>query len=215
MSSATRTKIISYLGQGVSKTVTAEACGVSASYVSQLLEEEGVLKEIAVVRASKLQRDMEVDDSIATIEKDALAAVGKRLAYVKGPLEAARIFQILNASRRRSEASKLGDDAAESVSVTLVLPRAANVMIEVNTDQQVVAVNGMSIAPLPSKHLPGLAARLLPKSGVIDIPSVPEVRRLEPHVLAQQKKQQEADKKRAASIFDAMEVVHNGERLDI
>lgn len=210
---AVRDKIISYLGQGISQAVTAEACGVTASYVSQLLDEEGVQQEIAKLRAGKLQRDLEVDDSLANIEKDALAAVGKKLPYVKGPLEAAKIFQILNAARKRSEVGK-DADAAESMSVTLVIPKAANVLIEVNSRQQVIAVNDQSIAPLPSKALPAMAAALLPKSGVIDVPVLP-IRRMEPHERAVLQRAEEADKKKAASIFETMQVLHNGVELDI
>lgn len=211
---AVRDKIISYIGQGVSQVVTAEACGVTASYVNQVLEEAGVSQEIAKIRAGKLHRDLEVDSNIADIERDALKAISKKLPYVKGPLEAAKIFQIVNAARKRNEVAR--DDAnSDSLSVTLVLPKAANVMIEVNTRQQVVAVNDQSIAPLPSRALPAMAAKLLPQSGIIDVTALPPVRRMESHEVALVAKAREADKQRAASIFENMKVMQGGVELDI
>lgn len=215
MASPVREKIISYLGQGISQIVTAEACGVSAGYVSQLLDEEGVRQEVAKVRAGKLQRDMEVDDSIGSIEKEALDFVKKKLPYVKGPLEAARIFDILNGARRRSEASKVEDDGSNAQTVVLVLPKSASVMIEVNSSNQVVGVNGKSTAPLPSRQLPGMASRLLPQPGVIDVPSIALPKRAEPHVLAQKLRQEAEDKRRAASIFENLTVMQGGVELDI
>ena len=159
MSDSLREKLLGFLAAGVPQTAAALACGCSDSYVSQLLTEDSFRTLLAERQSGKLATAVAHDESLEATEARALAALSSKLPFVKGPLEAARIFQILNSAKKRVlEAPNVG--AAGSQQVTIVLPKAAQVYIQMNAQRQVIEVEGRSMATLPSKALPALSARL-------------------------------------------------------
>jgi hypothetical protein len=166
MATSTRERAIKLLGQNIQQSLVASAIGVSESYISQLLVEEGVAAEIAQLKAASLEAAVEKDETIESLEKSALAKIKSQLTYVKSPLEAARVFQILNNAKKATQAPQLGDSAGVQI-VQITLPAAArgsSVRISLNTSNQVIDVEGRSMAPLPSKALPQLAKRLADKT---------------------------------------------------
>lgn len=173
MSSSTRDKIINYLGAGVSQTVAAEAAGVSDSYVSQLLMEPGVLQEIALLKAGKLEAAVEADATVEQGEKLALERTIKLIPFIKNAREAVSVYGTLNAAKRKAQEDRNQDGVGNSQSVTLIFPKAAKINIQVNSDNQIIDVDGTTTAPLPSKALPAMAARLANKEGATIVPELP------------------------------------------
>lgn len=176
--SSTREKIIGYLAAGVSQTIAAESAGVSDSYVSQLLEQEGVREEIAAKKSAKLERHIEVDDTIETAEKLALQQIVRKLQSPGVPVplkEAVQAFSVLNSARKKADLGAAGNNAGSVDTVVFVLPKAAKTMIQINSDNQIIEVDGKTTAPLPSKVLPQMQKRLeLQKT--VELPHVTEVK---------------------------------------
>lgn len=209
MTTAVRDQIISLLGSGVSQTVAASAVGVSDGYVSQLLKEEGVLQEIALKRASLVKDAIEMDNSIERAEKRALEKVISMIPMARSLGEVAKTFQILNGARKKSEGNILPE--AEAVQhVTIVLPAAANIMIEMNSQQQIVGVSGKSIAPLPSKLLPKLAERMGVSAGESAQQSITPLPAARNHIAEQRARELEIDRERALSVYDDIVTVIGG-----
>lgn len=159
MSTPTRDKIISYLANDVSATVTASACGVTPAYISQMLELVEVREEIALLRAGKLEGAIKADATLESLEAKALEMVEKRLPFVRTAVEAVKIASTLNGMKRKA-APTAGEDALSAEQVTITVPRGASLMFKVNDSNQVIEVEGRTMSPLPSRALPQLQARL-------------------------------------------------------
>lgn len=220
MATAVRDKIISFLGAGVSQAVAAEAVGVTPGYVSQLLEDPAVREEIALARASRVEEAIKSDNTLEDAEKKALKAVVDRMHVVRNAGEAANIFKILNGARRKAtpEAGVTAPTGAQQVMI--VIPKAAQVMIKMSSDNQVVAIDNRSMAPLPSKALPLLSREVQLKKAVeaITTRSAPETvvsKPIAPHVQELAEKAAATDAKRAKYMLADMTVLVDGVEIVI
>lgn len=166
MSTSTRERIISYLGQGIQASIVATSCGVSAGYISQLLELPEVREEIAKLQAGKLEAALEADERVETVEMMALKMVKDKLPFVRSAVEAAKIFATLNAAKRKAAPNGQTADVLAGQQVTIVVPRGAALHFKLNASNQVVEVDGRAMAPLPSRALPALQRERL---GVTDL----------------------------------------------
>lgn len=201
--SSVRDKIVGYLAAGVSQTLAAEAAGVSDSYVSQLLELDDVREEIAAKKSKKLERHIEVDTTIEEVEKDALKVVAAKVKF-SNAREAAQIFSIMNAARKKADLGANPGGTGNVDTVVFVLPKAAKTMIQINSDNQVIEVDGKTTAPLPSKALPQMQKRLeLAKT--VELPHITEIK----------EKAQVADQSRAQSILKDVVTVIDGVQVVI
>lgn len=162
MTTAIRDKIISYLGQGIQQSLVADAVGVTEGYVSQLLREPGVREEVAAKKAGTLEKDLAKDTLIEDVEMKALEQVKAKLTFAKLG-EAANVFKIMNAARKKTVELPENDSAGIQL-VTITMPKAGMVAIQLNTQNQVIEVAGRSMAPLPSRALPMLANEVKERS---------------------------------------------------
>lgn len=204
--SSTRDKIIGLLGAGVSQTLAAEAAGVSDGYVSQLLLDDNVRAEIAAKKSAKLEQHVEVDSKIEDLERLALKVMEKKLnSGVVSLSDATRTFSVLNAAKKKSEDSAMGNNAANVDTVIIVLPKAAKTMIQISGDNQIVEIDGKTTAPLPSKVLPSLQQKLAANPS----PQLPS------HVTDVQAKVAAKDAEKAAQILADVVTVIDGVQVVI
>ena len=177
MSSSTRDKIIGYLAAGVSQSAAAQAAGVSDGYVSQLMELDEVREAIAAKKGDRLEKHIEIDETIENGEQLALQQIVRKLKSPLVPLrEAVQAFSVLNGARKKSEAGQTSNGAAGVDTVVFVLPKAAKTMIQINSDNQIIEVNGTTTAPLPSKALPAMASKLAEGPKKLELPHVVDVK---------------------------------------
>lgn len=155
-------KLLGFLAAGASQTVAASAAGCSDGYVSQLVQEPWFLERLAELRSSRLSADIKHDDLLAETERRALEAVNAKLPFIKSAADAARVFSILNSARRQVAADSAASAGSAAVQqVTIVLPQAAAARIKINSSQQVIEVEGRSMAPMPSRALPALQKQVV------------------------------------------------------
>lgn len=157
MGTAVRDRAIRLLGRNIQQSVVAEAVGVTPSYITQLLEEPGVAEEVARLKAAELENAVEQADTIDAIKKAALQQIRGKLIFAKSPLEAARVFQILDNAKKITDNPSNDNGANQVISITLPKSMRGVVQLQLSADNQVIDVNGRSMAPLPSKALPALA----------------------------------------------------------
>lgn len=208
MSTSTRDRIISYLGKGIQHSVVASSCGVTTSYISQLLELPEVREAIALARAGELESALEADSSIERVEKAALRMVEQKLPFVKNASEAAAIFAKLNGAKRKATATDQASDSMAVDQVTITIPRGASIHFKLNETNQVIEVEGRTMAPLPSRSLPDLQkARLAARDSVTDlIATTVPLTPASTHV----QKEQAVDTARAGRVLKELTTVLNG-----
>lgn len=149
-------RIIEMLGQGLSATQVASAVGCDDSYISQLISDEDVSRQIQELRAENFSKYVEQDKFLDDAEARALEKVSSLVGFISKPAEAVRVFGILNAAKRRT-VDQVNQQQAVAQTVSLDLPAAARVRFTLTHDKQVIEIEGRSMTTMPAKNL---AARL-------------------------------------------------------
>jgi hypothetical protein len=150
-------KLLGHLAAGVSIPSAALAVGLSEQDVRELLENKEFSAALTARRSEKLEAAVKHDATVESLETKALRVLEQKLPFVRSPMEAARIFQILNSSNKRSAPVESADAGALGAQqVAILLPKAARVQLTLNSSNQVIDVEGRSMATLPSRALPML-----------------------------------------------------------
>lgn len=169
-------RIIEMLGKGIPATQVASAVGCDDSYISQLLAEEGVYEKVTTAKAEHFAHYVEQDATLDRAEEDALQRLTSLTAFITKPAEAARVFSILNAAKRRT-ADTANAAQAVAATVSIELPEASRVRFTLTHDRQVIEIEGRSMATMPAKSLAARleqrnAARMLEANIPITLPMV-------------------------------------------
>lgn len=165
-SDPTRARLFALLSTGIPPGAAAKAVGVTPAYVSQLLADDETFAEaVAVARVATLEEDVVHDSSVKATEAKALKLISDRIGQVRNPMDAARIFQILNGSKRRTEEAAVDRlDNAPTVSVTLNIPAAAMSLVTArNSAGEIIEIGGRSLATAPASKIADIRSRLLEK----------------------------------------------------
>jgi len=161
-------KIIEMLGRGIPATQVASAVGCDDSYISQLLSHEEVMLQVTELKAEHFSKYLEQDTALDKAEEDALVRLQQLLPFITRSSEAARVYSVLNAAKRRTVDS-LAHAQVPAQTVILELPEASRVRFTLTSDRQVVEIEGRSMTTMPAKSLVARleqrnAARLLDTS---------------------------------------------------
>lgn len=161
----TRARIIEMLGNGIAATHVAAALGIDDSYVSQILAEDGVAEEVRSLRAARFGELAALDSRLDTVEEQALRKVEQTLPFVTKASEAARIYTLLNAARRKTGAQATAAPQGATI-LQLHLPPRTELNLKLASNKEVVEIEGRSMATLPAKSMAALleqrtASRLL------------------------------------------------------
>lgn len=203
MSTTVRDRIVSYLGQGIQQSVVASSCGVTPAYVSQLLELEEVREAVALLRSKELEVSLETDRSIERIERKALEMVDRKLPFVKNATEAAKVFATLNAARKKAVVGDQASDVAAAQQVVITVPKGAQLLFKLNPNNQVIEVEGRSMATLPSSGLAAIQQRLRGETPEVETLAVKSQ-------VAPKQRVVEQDEKRALDILGSLTAVMDG-----
>jgi hypothetical protein len=146
-------RIKKMLGNGIPGTMVASAVGCDPSYISQLMEDEQFKYDVLLLRAGHAESTVQRDKNWNAVEDIALNKALEMLPFVSRPSDLVRIAGMANAAKRRAgEFSGAAEQAASTV-VNITLPAGAAVHFQMNSNSQVVEVDGRSMAALPTKNL--------------------------------------------------------------
>lgn len=145
-------RIQKMLGEGLTSSVVASAVGCDPSYISQLMEDEEFKNAVLIARATKAEGAVKRDGKWDQIEELALEKAAQMLPLVTRPTDLVRLAAMANAAKRRSSEFSGGSESA-APTVNLVLPASAVIHFQMNSNAQVVEVDGRSLAALPTKTL--------------------------------------------------------------
>jgi hypothetical protein len=152
-------RIKAMLGAGLEASVIARAVGCEPSYITQLMDDENFRDEVQTARVLNLTDATARDKRLTRLEDAAIGRLEATLPMVMKPMEAAKILQIVNNTKRRGAEIAGGNAAGGAPVVQLMLPQAARVSFTFNSSNQIVDVEGRSMAPLPTTRLVQMAAQ--------------------------------------------------------
>lgn len=144
-------KIKELLGLGLPNGVVASAVGVSDAYVSQLLSEDIFAKEVQELRLVNLSEHATRDKKWNSLEDSLLKKLEELMEFggFTRPIEVLRALQVVNGAKRRAAPQEFAATAQQNV-VPLILPIVLAPKFILNSQGQVVEVEGRVIATMPA-----------------------------------------------------------------
>ena len=143
-------RIVELLGAGAPQHVVAEAVGVDPSYISQLMQREEVAARVAELRLKKASEHVAHDSNITDLEKTALEKMAHLLPLQTDLMKVTRVFQVLNAAKKASDAALAQQASTPGTIVTLNFSAEAQVELKMTSNKEIVEINGRSMVPMPS-----------------------------------------------------------------
>ena len=113
--SSTEERALNLLGKGVTPSQTAAALGITESAISQLLSRDEFADAVAELRYKNLLSYSERDEKADSIEDRLLKKLNDCIPYLMRPMEIARIYQIINAAKRRGQSAPESITTAQEV----------------------------------------------------------------------------------------------------
>lgn len=148
--------ILQLLSQpNITQADVAKVLNVTESYISQVTNTPDFQEKLSKARVANLIEETQHDDNLSKTEAKALEKVNTMLDYVTKPVEAARIFQILNAAKRRgaTEAEKSLVINSTNTVVMLQLPNVIRQKFITNQQNEVVQIGDRPMVTMDSQLL--------------------------------------------------------------
>jgi len=148
-----KAKLLELLGTGISQEAAANTVGCTPGYISQLMAEEEFRAAVINKRIAALTEQTARDKEYNSLEDALLVKLRKSLPLMVKPMEIVRAIQVVNNATRRGAGSEQVAPTAGASLVHLHLPKALAVQFTMNTNKEVVQVEGQVLVTLPSKSL--------------------------------------------------------------
>ena len=148
--------ILQLLAQpNITQADVASVLNITEGYVSQIVNTPEFQTKLSKIKVESLITETAHDAKLATTESKALAKVEQMLDYVTKPLEAAKIFQVLNTAKRRgaSEAEQQTVINSQNTVVMLQLPTIIKQKFTTNSNNEVVQIGDRPMVTMDSQLL--------------------------------------------------------------
>jgi hypothetical protein len=149
---AQKEKILEFLSDGLKPSVVASALGISESYISQLLSSEEFSKELREKKEGKLTELVSTDKTYDRLEQSLQESLERMIPFMTNPSHVIRALQVTNSAIRKSIPSLSGSQTINTL-VQINLPESAKVKFTMNSENQVIEVEGRPLATLPTNEL--------------------------------------------------------------
>jgi hypothetical protein len=150
-------KIKELLGLNLEASTVALAVGCTESYVSQLISDSDFAAEVQALKLTNFTEHARRDRRYDTLEDTLLEKLEGMVPLMARPETVLRAIAIINAAKRRAVSSTDQTPHQSTTIVALSLPNVLAAKININERNQVVEVEGKTIASMPAK---GVARRL-------------------------------------------------------
>lgn len=145
-----KTKVASFLAQGVGVTEIALAVGCEASYVTQLRTDPEVVLLVQEARAAMTAEDVAFDKTLERSEQKALELIEQKLPFANFG-QSLQAFKTLNGARKRRDGPE--DNASHVTTVVLVLPERHLPKYVTNQSNEIIEVEGRTMVTATPKSL--------------------------------------------------------------
>lgn len=149
---ATESRAIELLGQGLSAEVVAAAVGVTPGRISQLLSEQSFSDTVSELRYKNLSEQTSKDKKYDALESSLLNKMEESLPMMFKPMEILKAIQVINAAKRR------GSIAPESLqqkseTVNLIMPTQILQHFTTNINNQVIKAGDQDLVTVQSGNM--------------------------------------------------------------
>lgn len=160
----TQRQMLELLGKGYPASATAQALGVTESYVSQMVALPWFAEEVQRLRFHNLQKQTKLDEKYDDFEDELLDRLKKMSKLLVKPLEINRVLQTINSAKRRGvQAPDQATLAQRAVQINLpatiintFITNSANQVVEIRDDKNTPT----ELITIPSGALEGLSGEL-------------------------------------------------------
>jgi transcriptional regulator with XRE-family HTH domain len=156
---STRDQIISNSAKGLSQVQIARMLGVDESYVSQVVNSDDGKQEIEALAAGISEENAKFDSDLDSAEQVALERIKSRIGLANFQQSLAA-FKILNAANRRRDTAPAARQTVGEIH-TVVLPQVAVTQYIMNTQSEIIEVEGRTMISASAKQLPQLIQQRL------------------------------------------------------
>lgn len=150
--SITRERALALLSTGNPPAVVASILDVDESRISQFLAEESFKTELTEKKFSNMQKHNARDTEADSLEDMLLDKMKNLIPFVNKPMEAARIYQIVNGAKRRGISSPESVINQQAI-VNISLPTKVINNFTVNTVNQVIKAGEQELVTMQSSVL--------------------------------------------------------------
>jgi transcriptional regulator with XRE-family HTH domain len=156
-SSKSRDLAIQYLAQNLAPSQVAGVLGVTESAISQLMADEDFMKEVNAAKEAASAEDLKFDERLDEAESRVLENIERRIgmANMQQSLQA---FRVLNGARRRKDARTHFGAAGSGVTVNIMLPTSMVPKYIMNSQSEIVEVEGKTMASATPNRVTELLA---------------------------------------------------------
>lgn len=140
------------LGSGVPQESVASALGVTPSYISQLLSDEGFAGEVTKLKYEALTKHTERDTKYDDLEDKLLDKLEKSLPLMMRPMDIQRALNTVNNAKRRGTDSKESIIAQQNI-VEITMPTQIVQQFTTNTVNQVIMAGEQDLTTIQSGDL--------------------------------------------------------------
>jgi len=165
-----RDKALELLGANLENVVVANALGVSESLVSQWLSDEAFAVEVQKRKLQNLTEATSRDRKWNCLEDQLLEKLEGLLPMIVNPMAVIQALKAVNGATRRGSQRELGA-VAQSTHLHLHMPALLAAKFVVNPTNQVVEVDGRSVATMPANAVVEEMMRRK-SAGLLDAPQV-------------------------------------------
>lgn len=148
-------KVKELLGSGLPNNVVADAVGLSEGAITQMMSDESFAAEVQELKIKTLTEATHRDSKYNSLEDKVLEMLEEKLtnfAPMFKPMELSRLMTALNAAKRRGAPAELSASTPKQV-VPLILPAVIMQKFIINGNNQVVEIDGRSIATISASKV--------------------------------------------------------------
>lgn len=154
--SLTEDRAAALLGSGIKPEIVASSLGVSHARISQLMSDEAFASRVAELRYQNLAKHNERDDKADSLESRILERLEEEMPIVHRPMELLKMYQVLNAAKRRGASTPEAIVEKQSI-VQLVVPIQIINKFQSNAQGQVTVVGDTDLLTIQSGALESLS----------------------------------------------------------
>ena len=174
-------KILSYLASGLKASEVASILGCNPSYISNLMKDELFLKELEDIKVNQPANaeEVTVDNRYLSLETQILKRMSEAILDAELPamtraLEVVAKVRDMRFQRKNPALTNPLGSGGNYTIVNLTLPVHAlpPATIELNTQKEILSLNGKAMAPMSSDSVKGLFDSIKNKATIAqDVPS--------------------------------------------
>lgn len=160
----TAERILNFMGSGMKAEQSAEACGVTAGFVSQLWDESDFREQVELLRLKGVSDGIDIDNNYYQTEKLLAKRLHSMASTITDPDKMLRVLKYVNEAKKKVPIGNtdLHDESNPMKVVKLVLPPILQQTFILNPNKEVIEIDGQNLITMTPTGLKELVNRRLP-----------------------------------------------------